>query len=110
MRNDTKSKRGCCCSETETGSIGYEQAHEVVPEVKRVKLKREGSVGGKLFRRLLAASTEFQESISLQERDVHVGVLRDIYYDHQKEIKTALLEAEREKAKAIETQRRHVIF
>jgi len=110
MKNDAKSKQGCCYPETETGSTGYEQAHEVVPEVKKAELKRTGSVGGKLFRRLLAASTEFQESISLQERDIHVGVLRNIYYDHQKEIKTALLEAERKKAKAIETQRRHIVF
>ena len=81
----------------------------VVAYMKKVELKKKGSLAGKLFRRLLRASSGFQESVSLQERDAHVGVPRNSYYDYQKEIKTALLEAERKKAEAIEWQRRNII-
>lgn len=108
MKSESKSEHGCCYSETE--SIGCKQALKVAPEAEGIELKRMGSVEGKLLRRLLGVSTEFQESISLQNRDIHVGVPRNTYYNQQMEIKTALLEAERKKAKAIETQRRHVIF
>jgi len=77
----------------------------VVTEMKKVELKKKGSLAGKLFRRLLRASSGFQESVSLQERDAHVGVPRNSYYSYQEEIKTAL-EAERKKAEALLRQRR----
>ncbi len=68
-------------------------------------MKRHGeqpaSVGkvGELFRRLLRASVGFQESVSLQERDAHVGVPRNSYYNYQEEIKTALLRQNAERLK-----------
>jgi len=77
--------------------------------MKKAELEKKGSFAGKLFRRLLKTSRGFQESVGLQERDAHVGVPRNSYYGYQKEIKTALLEAERKKAEAIAWQRRHII-
>jgi len=81
----------------------------VVTEMKKTESEKKGSFAGKLFRRLFKASAGFLESVSLQERDAHVGVPGNRNYDYQKENKTALLEAEREKAEAIAWQRRHII-
>ena len=75
--------------------------------MKRTKSEK-GSFRGTLLR-LFKLGKSFQESVSLQERDAHVGITRDIYYDHQREIRTALLEAERKKAEAVEWQRRKII-
>lgn len=77
----------------------------VVTEMKKVELKKKNSLAGNLSRRLLRASRGFQESASLQERDTHVGVPRNDYYNYQEEIKTAL-EAEHKKAEALLQQRR----
>jgi len=63
---------------------------------------------GRLLR-LLKVNGGLQESISLQENDVSVGILDNNHYDHQKDVKAALLEAERKKADAIEWQTRKFI-
>ena len=59
--------------------------------------------------RLLKPSGNLQESINLQEKKVSLGIPSNSYYGHQQEIKTALVEAERKKAQAIEWQRRRFI-
>ena len=78
----------------------------MVTKVKNVELEKKVSLAGKLFRRLLGASRGFQESVSLRERDAHVGVPRNSYYSYPEEIKTAM-ESESKKAEALmERQRR----
>ena len=77
--------------------------------MKKVKPEKKGSLTGKLLR-LLKPSSSIQESISLQEKNVSVGIPSNSYHDHHKEIKTALVEAERKKAEALmELQRRKFI-
>jgi hypothetical protein len=63
---------------------------------------------GRLFR-LLKVNGGVQESISLKENDVSVGILDNNYYVNQKDVEAALLETERKKADAIEWQRRRFI-
>lgn len=67
-----------------------------------------GSLVGKLFRLLFTYMCGFQEAVSLQGRDAHVGsgVPKDSYAIYQKEIRTALLKVEQQKAKAIMLQQR----
>jgi hypothetical protein len=59
-----------------------------------------GSLAGRLLR-LLKVNGGVQESISLQDNDVSVGILDNNYYYRQKDVKADLLEAERKKAEAI---------
>jgi len=72
--------------------------------MKRTKSEK-GSFRGTLLR-LFKLGKSFQESVSLQERDAHVSVPRNIYYGYQKEIRATMLEAERRKAKALEEMQR----
>ncbi|UCE29237.1 MAG: hypothetical protein JSV85_00395 [Candidatus Bathyarchaeota archaeon] len=67
-----------------------------------------GSLGEKLFHLLLAHVHGFQEAVGLQGGDAHVGIGVPRYncYNYQKEIRTALLEAEQLKAKAVMQLRR----
>ena len=65
-------------------------------------------MAGRLLR-LLKVNGGLQESISFWENDVSVGIRDNGYYDHQKDVKTALLETERKKAEAMEWQRRKFI-
>jgi hypothetical protein len=76
--------------------------------MKSIKSNQKGSLTGRLLR-LLKANGDLQESITLQENDVSVGILDNNYHVNQKDVKAALLEAERKKANAIETQRRRFI-
>jgi hypothetical protein len=80
----------------------------VVTEMKSIKPNQKGSLTGRLFR-LLKVNGGVQESISLQENDVSVGILDNNYYDHQEDVEASLLEAERKQADAIEWQRRKFI-
>lgn len=73
-----------------------------------MKQIEKGSLAGRLLR-LLKVNGGLQESISLQENDVSVSILDNSYYDHQKDVKITLLEAERKKAEAIEFHRRKFI-
>ena len=59
--------------------------------------------------RLLGMNRGFEEPPSDQEEIVHVGIPANNYYIYRKEIETALLEAERKRAKAMEWQRRRFI-
>lgn len=72
------------------------------------KLKSLGRLAGKVLR-LLRADREFQASLTGQEKIAHEATLVDIYQVSQKEIRSALLNAERKKAEAIEWQRRRFI-
>ncbi len=70
--------------------------------------KRKGLFGGKLFRLLKARSVELHETTSFQENSV--GVSGNIYYNSQREVQIALVEAERKKAEALmEMQKRRLI-
>ena len=76
--------------------------------MKRIESCKKDSLAGKLLR--LLKSSGLQESIRLQEENVAFGIPNDSYYAY-KEVKTALLEAERKKAEALmERQRRSHIY
>ena len=70
-------------------------------------MEKKNSLTGKLLR-LLKPNSGLQESISLQGDNV--SITTNSYHDYQKEIKTAMLEAERKKAEALmEWQKRRFI-
>ena len=70
-------------------------------------MEKKSSLTGKLLR-LLKPNSGLQESISLQGDNV--SITTNSYHDYQKEIKTAMLEAERKKAEALmEWQKRRFI-
>jgi len=73
-----------------------------------MKQIEKGSLAGRLLR-LLKVNGGLQESISLQKNDVSVSILDNSHYDHQKDAKITLLEAERKKAEALELHRRKFI-
>jgi hypothetical protein len=73
----------------------------MVIEMKKTKHTK-GILLGKLFHPLFKYIHSFQEAISLQERDAQVSSKpREIYYNNQQETRTAILEIERLKARAI---------
>lgn len=77
-------------------------------EMKEIKPQRKGSLISKALR-LLGMNRGFEEFSSDQEQTVHAGISGNNYYKYRREMETALLEAERKKAEAIEWQRRHFI-
>ena len=77
-------------------------------EMKKINPQKKSSLIGKVLR-LLGPNRGFEEPPNDQEEIVHVGVPASSYCNCRKEIESALLEAERKKAEAIEWQRRHFI-
>jgi hypothetical protein len=78
----------------------------VVIEIKTINPQKRGSLRTRVLR-LLGTNKDFEELSSGQEKIVHTSILGNNY---QKEIKTAWLETERKKAKAlIEFQKRRFI-
>ncbi|MFQ6065088.1 MAG: hypothetical protein ACE5L6_06400 [Candidatus Bathyarchaeia archaeon] len=75
--------------------------------MKRVDPKNKSALAGKLLR-LLKLGGSLQDSIGLHKRNACVVVSENSHYD-QKGIETALLDAERKKAEAMEWQRRKII-
>ncbi|UCE15330.1 MAG: hypothetical protein JSV12_05470 [Candidatus Bathyarchaeota archaeon] len=68
--------------------------------MKKISPKRRTSLRAKVIR-FLRSNRGFEEPSSDLEKIVHAGIHSNNYYNHQKEIETAWLEAERKKAQAI---------
>jgi len=76
----------------------------------KVKLKSLGRLARKV-RRLLNTEKEFQASLTGQEKTAHEATLVDTYHVPQREIRSALLNAELAKARALmEMQQRRFIL
>ncbi len=82
----------------------------VVMTMKRISLKRTNSLRTKVLR-LLRMDRGFEWELSIAEREIaHFSIPTSNYHGYQKEIETALLEAERKKAEALmEWQKRRFI-
>jgi len=74
-----------------------------------VKLKSLGRLARKV-RRLLNAEKEFQASLIGQEKTAHEATLVDTYHVPQREIRSAMLNAERKKAEVLMDRQRHLRF
>jgi hypothetical protein len=72
----------------------------VVLEMKTINPQKKGSLRARVLR-LLGTIRGFGEPSVNQEKIVHAGIPGNNYYNHQKEIETACLEAERKRAEAI---------
>ncbi len=70
----------------------------VLTEMKAINPKK-GSLRARVLR-LLGANKGFEEPSSDLEKMVHASIPKNNHYNHQKEIETAWLEAERKKAEA----------
>jgi len=86
----------------------------MVIKMRRHEVKLKSRLGlGKLTRkmlRLLRADVESPASSISQEKSAHVAASGIIYHDSQREIRSALLNAERKKAEALmEWERRRFI-
>lgn len=80
----------------------------VVMEMERKKILKKGLLTGKVLR--LFGMTRDLEEPPIDEEIIHVPIPTDANYSYRKEIKTALLEAERRKAEALmESQKRRFI-
>jgi len=81
----------------------------MVPEMKRLELKKKESFTRRLFR-LLRPRSDIRQSMNLQKEDVSVSLSKNFCHDYRKIIGIAALEAERKKAEGLmEWQKRRFV-